>query len=53
MQPALKAAMIGVGANLSPGLHHPQMTFNKTALFKGIQAVTATLKNAANVSAKG
>ena len=31
-QPKLKAAMIGIGADLSPGLHHPNMTFNKSAL---------------------
>ena len=47
--PELKAAMIGVGANLEPGLHHPQMTFDKKALFDGIKVVTTTLKNAANV----
>ncbi len=47
--PELKAAMIGVGADLEPGLHHPQMTFDKKALFDGIKVVTTTLKNAANV----
>ena len=28
-RPDLKAAMIGVGADLGPGLHHPNMTFNR------------------------
>ena len=49
MNPELKAAMIGVGADLAPGLHHPFMTFNKQALFDGIKVITTTLKNAANV----
>ena len=49
MNPNLKAAMIGVGADLAPGLHHPLMTFNKQALFDGIKVITTTLKNAANV----
>ena len=49
MNPELKAAMIGVGADLAPGLHHPLMTFNKQALFDGIKVITTTLKNAANV----
>ena len=53
MQPELKAAMIGVGANLAPGLHHPNMTFDKKALMDGIEAVSATLKNAANVTDRG
>ena len=49
MNPELKAAMIGVGADLAPGLHHPLMTFNKQALFGGIKVITTTLKNAANI----
>lgn len=46
-KPELKAAMIGVGANLAPGLHHPYMTFDQQALFDGITVLVATLKNAA------
>lgn len=49
MQPNLKAAMIGVGANLAPGLHHPKMSFDHRALFDGIEVIATTLKNAANV----
>ena len=48
MNPNLKAAMLGVGANLAPGLHHPKMTFDRLALHDGIEAVAATLKKAAN-----
>lgn len=46
-KPELKAAMIGVGANLAPGLHHPNMTFDREALMTGAQAVAATLYNIA------
>ena len=45
--PQLKAAMIGVGANLAPGLHHPKMTFDSKALIDGAKVVAATLKNMA------
>lgn len=49
MHPELKAAMIGIGADLAPGLHHPHMTFNRDALLDGIKVLATTLKNAANV----
>lgn len=45
--PDLKAVMIGVGANLTPGLHHPNMVFNRQALIDGTKVLTTTLKNAA------
>lgn len=47
--PHVKAAMIAVGANLTPGLHHPQMTFDQRALFDGATAVAATLRTAATI----
>ena len=46
-QPELKAAMIGIGADLAPGLHHPAMTFNKEALQIGVDVLATTLQNAA------
>lgn len=46
-QPKLKATMIGVGANLAPGLHHPHMTFDSTGLLDGAKVLAATLKNSA------
>ncbi|MGN7477056.1 amidohydrolase [Solibacillus silvestris] len=46
-KPELKATMIGVGANLGPGLHHPKMTFDAKALLDGAKVVTTTLKNSA------
>lgn len=46
-KPGLKATMLGVGANLTPGLHHPKMTFDKGALSIGAQALAATILKAA------
>lgn len=33
--PGLKPAYIGLGCNLTPGLHHPAMTFDPDALPAG------------------
>ncbi|MCM3731638.1 M20 peptidase aminoacylase family protein [Fictibacillus nanhaiensis] len=33
--PKLKATMIGLGTDLEPGLHHPNMTFDHDALLNG------------------
>ena len=49
-KPELHATMIAVGANLAPGLHHPYMTFDSSALFTGADVLTQTLKNAAKGS---
>lgn len=46
-KPELKATMLGIGANLTPGLHHPKMTFDKIALIIGANALATTIKNAA------
>lgn len=43
----IQATMIGVGADLQPGLHHPNMTFNKEALLIGAKVLAQTLLNAA------
>lgn len=45
-RPELKATMIGIGADLQPGLHHPNMTFNREALDVGAQVLATTLKKA-------
>lgn len=34
-KPALKTCYIGLGADLKPGLHHPEMNFNRAALPQG------------------
>nr|WP_263323660.1 amidohydrolase [Neobacillus sp. Marseille-Q6967] len=44
--PRLKATMIGIGANLQPGLHHPKMTFNQSMLDKGARILAETLLRA-------
>lgn len=43
--PEVKAAMIGIGADLAPGLHHPHMTFNYEALAIGAKVIAKTLSN--------
>ncbi len=42
-RPHLKATMLGLGANLKPGLHHPQMTFDREAIFSGIEILAHTV----------
>ncbi|WP_103108172.1 M20 peptidase aminoacylase family protein [Brevibacillus reuszeri] len=39
-RPHLRATMLGLGCGLAPGLHHPQMTFEKSALLDGIEILT-------------
>lgn len=36
-RPNLKATMLGLGCDLKPGLHHPDMTFNRDALAVGTE----------------
>lgn len=36
-KPELKATMLGLGCDLQPGLHHPEMSFQQRDLFVGIQ----------------
>lgn len=50
--PEVKAAMLGIGADLQPGLHHPKMTFNKVALYDGAEALAQTLLLAAGEDTK-
>jgi amidohydrolase len=45
-KPELKATMIGVGADLQPGLHHPRMNFQKSALDIGARILAETLLRA-------
>ncbi|MDR6999798.1 M20 peptidase aminoacylase family protein [Neobacillus niacini] len=42
-RPYLKAAMLGLGCDLAPGLHHPNMSFNRKALLDGIEILTRTV----------
>lgn len=43
-KPELKATMIGIGADLAPGLHHPHMSFNHKALFDGAKVLATVLE---------
>ncbi|MED1822614.1 M20 peptidase aminoacylase family protein [Brevibacillus agri] len=42
-RPHLRATMLGLGCGLAPGLHHPQMTFDKEALLDGIEILARTV----------
>ncbi|WP_298830943.1 M20 peptidase aminoacylase family protein [uncultured Planococcus sp.] len=35
-KPELKATMLGLGCGLTPGLHHPNMTFNHDSMMDGV-----------------
>jgi amidohydrolase len=43
-KPHLKATMVGLGCDLKPGLHHPDMAFDKDSLFNGIEILTEIVK---------
>ena len=36
-RPHIKATMLALGCDLQPGLHHPQMQFNRTDLLHGVE----------------
>lgn len=36
-RPRIKTTMLGLGCNLTPGLHHPKMTFKQDSLLDGIE----------------
>ncbi|HZW83160.1 MAG TPA: M20 peptidase aminoacylase family protein [Candidatus Deferrimicrobium sp.] len=42
-KPTLHATMLGLGCNLSPGLHHPQMSFDRMEIFNGIKILTSAV----------
>lgn len=46
-RPELKAAMIGVGANMTHGLHHPEMSFDTTVLPEASRVLAQILREAA------
>ncbi|MED1203406.1 M20 peptidase aminoacylase family protein [Heyndrickxia acidicola] len=52
-RPHVKATMLGLGCGLSPGLHHPHMTFDHDAMISGIKILaTAALKALEKAAAK-
>lgn len=46
-RPDIQATMLGLGCGLTPGLHHPQMIFNREAMYTGIEILTKTVINTA------
>lgn len=45
-RPHLKATMLAIGCDLSPGLHHPHMTFNHAIFPDAIEIVTRAMLRA-------
>lgn len=45
--PDLKGAMVGIGCDLKPGLHHPKMTFDHDAMSTGADILVNTVLAAA------
>lgn len=43
MKPQLKTTMLGLGCDLKPGLHHPQMTFRREDLLSGIEILARVI----------
>jgi amidohydrolase len=42
-RPQIKAAMLAVGCDVKPGLHHPEMTFNHDIIPHAVEILTETL----------
>lgn len=42
-KPNLKTTMLGLGCGVTPGLHHPHMTFNRQRLPMGAEIITRAL----------
>ncbi|MBR4411722.1 MAG: amidohydrolase [Firmicutes bacterium] len=40
----LKATFLGLGADLTPGLHHPDMNFDKKALANGVSIISTMIQ---------
>lgn len=51
-KPELKATMLGLGCDLKPGLHHPYMTFDKSALMNGVEILYQAVLSTYNVKAE-
>jgi amidohydrolase len=45
-RPHIKAAMMGLGSDLAPGLHHPNMTFDRRIIKIGAETLAASVKYA-------
>jgi amidohydrolase len=47
-KPSIKAGYFGLGCDLTPGIHHPDMKFNKNALEKGKDVLVYAVRKALN-----
>lgn len=45
-RPHIKACMMGLGSGLTPGLHHPNMTFDRRIIKIGAETLAASVKHA-------
>ncbi|PYZ97690.1 amidohydrolase [Alteribacter lacisalsi] len=45
-RPHVKATMLAVGCGLSPGLHHPDMTFDRSAIPDAVKVMTCAVQKA-------
>lgn len=45
-RPHVKAAMLGLGCGVVPGLHHPHMTFNREQLIVGVDILSRAIVHA-------
>ena len=52
-RPTVKATMLGLGCDLSPGLHHPNMTFNHDSIQTGIEILARTVMHTFELLEKG
>lgn len=52
-RPSVKATMLGLGCDLSPGLHHPAMTFDRESLIPGIEILARTVQGTFERLAQG
>lgn len=43
LRPTVKTTMLGVGCDLTPGLHHPDMTFNRDRIITSVEILTRTV----------
>lgn len=44
-RPNVKATMLGLGCDLTPGLHHPKMKFNRESILTGIEILVRAVIN--------
>ncbi|MCY0896522.1 MAG: M20 peptidase aminoacylase family protein [Alicyclobacillaceae bacterium] len=46
LRPGVKATMLGLGCGVAPGLHHPQMTFQRELLLDGAKILAEVVSRA-------